>query len=77
MTAGRDGGNKWQDDLVVRWSDGELTLYQNTGTKLGKEIKVVNPNKLWTHAAEIGSGDYTQGDTWDLVVRWSDGEVTL
>ncbi|WP_316739652.1 trypsin-like serine protease [Streptomyces sp. MK7] len=76
MTAGRYGGNKWQDDLVVRWSDGELTVYQNTGTSLGKEIKVVNPNKLWTHAVEIGSGDYTQGDTWDLVVRWSDGELT-
>ncbi|MEW2255129.1 trypsin-like serine protease [Streptomyces sp. NPDC047869] len=77
MTAGRYGGNKWQDDLVVRWSDGELTVYQNTGTSLGKEIKVVNPNKTWTHAVEIGSGDYTQGDTWDLVVRWSDGELTL
>jgi V8-like Glu-specific endopeptidase len=77
ITAGRYGGNKWQDDLVVRWSDGELSLYQNTGTTLGKEIKVVNPNKLWTHAVEIGSGDYTENDTWDLVVRWSDGEVTL
>ncbi|WP_329285864.1 trypsin-like serine peptidase [Streptomyces sp. NBC_01455] len=77
VTAGRYGGNKWQDDLVVRWSDGELTIYQNTGASLGKEIKVVNPNKLWTHAVEIGSGDYTQNDTWDLVVRWSDGELTL
>ncbi|MGW8971950.1 trypsin-like serine peptidase [Streptomyces platensis] len=76
MTAGRFGGNKWQDDLVVRWSDGEMTLYQNTGTTLGKEIKIVNPNKTWTHAVEIGSGDYTKNDTWDLVVRWSDGELT-
>ncbi|MFE2301228.1 trypsin-like serine protease [Streptomyces sp. NPDC059445] len=76
LTAGRYGGNKWQDDLVVRWSDGELTVYQNTGTSLGREIKVVNPNKLWKHAVEIGSGDYTKTDTWDLVVRWSDGEVT-
>ncbi|WP_282791432.1 trypsin-like serine protease [Streptomyces sp. CC224B] len=79
ITAGWYGGNKWQDDLVVRWSDGELTVYQNTGdgNKLGKEIKVVNPNRLWKHAVEIGSGDYTQGNTWDLVVRWSDGELTL
>ncbi|WP_051789581.1 trypsin-like peptidase domain-containing protein [Streptomyces sp. NRRL S-1022] len=77
MTAGRYGGNKWQDDLVVRWSDGELTVYQNTGASLGKEIKVVGKNEHWTHAVEIGSGDYTQGDTWDLVVRWSDGELTL
>ncbi|MET8682836.1 trypsin-like serine protease [Streptomyces sp. NPDC004732] len=82
MTAGRYGGNKWQDDLVVRWSDGELTIYQNTGDnkKLGKEIKVVSPGtaqaETWKHAVELGSGDYAAGDTWDLIVRWSDGELT-
>ncbi|MFE9679387.1 trypsin-like serine peptidase [Streptomyces sp. NPDC006259] len=76
LTAGRFGGNQWQDDLVVRWSDGELTVYQNTGEQLGKEIKVHGPNATWTHAVELGSGDYSHGDVWDLVVRWSDGEVT-
>ncbi|MEH0544506.1 trypsin-like serine protease [Streptomyces sp. B21-105] len=76
LTAGRFGGNQWQDDLVVRWSDGELTVYQNTGDKLGKEIKVHGRNETWTHAVELGSGDYSHGDVWDLVVRWSDGEVT-
>lgn len=78
ITAGRYGGNQWQDDLVVRWSDGELTVYQNTSTKLGKEIQAVDPKKnpLWKHATEIGSGDYTGNDTWDLIVRWSDGELT-
>ncbi|MFI1510876.1 trypsin-like serine peptidase [Streptomyces sp. NPDC020597] len=76
LTAGRFGGNQWQDDLVVRWNDGELTVYQNTGDKLGKEIKVLAPNDQWTKAFELGSGDYTHGDVWDLVVRWEDGRVT-
>jgi V8-like Glu-specific endopeptidase len=76
LTAGRFGGNQWQDDLAVRWSDGELTVYQNTGTTLGKELKVLAPNATWKHAVELGSGDYSHGDVWDLVVRWSDGEVT-
>ncbi|MCI3905480.1 trypsin-like serine peptidase [Streptomyces spectabilis] len=82
MAAGRFGGNKWQDDLVVRWSDGEVTLYQNTGNdkKLGSEIKVVSPGTseagTWKHSAQITAGDYAGDDTWDLVVRWSDGELT-
>ncbi|MEC4019691.1 trypsin-like serine protease [Streptomyces sp. H27-D2] len=78
MTAGRFGGNKWQDDLVVRWSDGEVTVYQNTGDnkKLGKEIKVVSPAGTWKHAIQITAGDYAGDDTWDLIVRWSDGELT-
>ncbi|MER6842319.1 trypsin-like serine peptidase [Streptomyces platensis] len=77
ITAGRFSANKWQDDLVVRWSDGELSLYTDVSDKgLGKETKVVAPNKLWTHATEIGSGDYTGNDNWDLIVRWSDGELT-
>ncbi|MFD9630666.1 hypothetical protein [Streptomyces violascens] len=32
--------------------------------------------ETWKHAVEIGSGDYTGNDGWDLIVRWSDGEVT-
>lgn len=82
MTAGRFGGNKRQDDLVVRWSDGEVSLYRDTGgnKKLGKEIKVVPPGSAktgtWKHATQIAAGNYSGGDTWDLVVRWSDGELT-
>ncbi|WP_206503219.1 trypsin-like serine peptidase [Streptomyces chrestomyceticus] len=76
LTAGRFGGNEWQDDLVVRWSDGELSMYQNTGDKLGKEFTVLKKNETWPHAVDVGAGDYSGGDGWDLVVRWSDGEVT-
>ncbi|MFI9028270.1 trypsin-like serine protease [Streptomyces sp. NPDC053560] len=80
LTAGRFGGNKRQDDLVVRWSDGEVSLYQNTGTALGKEVRVVAPGTgqagTWKHATQITAGDYAGDDTWDLIVRWSDGELT-
>ncbi|MFK4064275.1 trypsin-like serine peptidase [Streptomyces sp. NPDC029674] len=82
MTAGRFGGNTSQDDLVVRWSDGEVTLYRNTGAnkKLGKEIKVVAPGSpeagTWKRATQITAGDYSGDDNWDLVVRWSDGALS-
>lgn len=80
MTVGRFGGNDKADDLVVRWTDGEVTIYQNTGTALGRQIIAVTPKtpraETWKHAVEIGSGDYTGNDGWDLIVRWSDGEVT-
>ncbi|MFE3180412.1 trypsin-like serine protease [Streptomyces violascens] len=80
MTVGRFGGNDKMDDLVVRWTDGEVTIYQNTGTALGRQIIAVQPKtpqaETWKHAVEIGSGDYTGNDGWDLIVRWSDGEVT-
>ncbi|WP_051794949.1 serine protease [Streptomyces sp. NRRL S-87] len=77
MTAGRFSGNSRQDDLVVRWSDGELSLYPDTSERgLGREIKAIAENPTWKHATEIGSGDYTGNDNWDLIVRWSDGELT-
>ncbi|WP_438297121.1 hypothetical protein [Streptomyces sp. HUAS TT7] len=81
MTVGRFGGNGKVDDLVVRWTDGEMTIYQNTGTTLGRQIIAVTPKppqaETWKHAVEIGSGDYTGNDGWDLVVCWSDGELSL
>ncbi|MEV0259537.1 trypsin-like serine protease [Streptomyces sp. NPDC050732] len=82
MTAGRFGGNKAQDDLVVRWSDGEVTMYRNTGAnkKLGKEIKVVPAGTseagTWKRATQITAGQYSGDDDWDLVVRWSDGRLS-
>ncbi|MFE9539776.1 hypothetical protein [Streptomyces sp. NPDC006691] len=80
MTLGRFGGNDKVDDLVVRWTDGEVTIYQNTGTVLGSQIIAAAPQapqaETWKHATGIGSGEYAGNDNWDLIVRWSDGEVT-
>ncbi|MGG7576063.1 trypsin-like serine peptidase [Streptomyces sirii] len=42
---GYPGGahNSENDDVVVRWSDGETTLYADTATRLGRERMLVPP----------------------------------
>ncbi|RPF34732.1 hypothetical protein [Streptomyces sp. TLI_185] len=44
MTTGNYSGNGRTDDLVIRWSDGETTMYTDTGaTRLGTEHTLVAP----------------------------------
>ncbi|MFF7881810.1 hypothetical protein ACH40F_16215 [Streptomyces sp. NPDC020794] len=44
MTAGNYTPNAFDDDLIVRWSDGETTLYADTAsTSLGTENTLVYP----------------------------------
>lgn len=44
VTAGRFRHDGSADDLIVRWSDGETTLYADTGaTSLGTEYTLVHP----------------------------------
>ncbi|MER6307520.1 trypsin-like peptidase domain-containing protein [Streptomyces sp. NPDC001657] len=79
LAAGRfGGGNTRRDDLVVRWSDGEVTLYTNVdGKGLHAEKQLAKRNPTWTHAVDLAAGDFrTAAGDQDLVVRWSDGEVT-
>ncbi|MEV0370817.1 trypsin-like peptidase domain-containing protein [Streptomyces sp. NPDC050636] len=80
MAAGRfGGGNTRSDDLVVRWSDGEVTLYTNVdGKGLHAEKQLTKPNTTWPYARDITAGDFdtTTGDQ-DLFVRWGDGEVSV
>ncbi|WP_186762861.1 serine protease family protein [Lentzea tibetensis] len=79
VTAGDFAGGAG-DDLVVRWADGELTLYPDVNeTGLHGEIQLQPPNGLWTHAKSITAGSFTNdsADTDDLVVGWDDGELTL
>lgn len=67
-------------DLVVRWSDGEVTLYRGAGEdadNFDKEIRLIGPNGTWKHAATMAAGDFTGADRDDLIVRWTDGELTL
>ncbi|WP_316778190.1 trypsin-like serine peptidase [Streptomyces sasae] len=79
LTAGDFTGSS-QSDLMVRWSDGEVTLYGDVG-KNGLNTdgtRMIGPNSTWTHATQITAGRFTaDGDAGDLVVRWSDGELTL
>ncbi|MFF9765042.1 hypothetical protein ACF1GT_00105 [Streptomyces sp. NPDC014636] len=43
MTAGSYDSNGWPDDLLVRWSDGETTMYTHTGATFGTEHMLVPP----------------------------------
>ncbi|UNO40458.1 trypsin-like serine protease [Streptomyces sp. MST-110588] len=42
-TAGSFSANGYPDDLIVRWIDGEVTLYSDNGKSLGKETQLVPP----------------------------------
>ncbi|MDF3289291.1 trypsin-like serine peptidase [Streptomyces silvisoli] len=77
ITAGRfSSTDKWPDDLIVRWSDGELTLYPDVdGKGLHSQVQLAKPHSVWTHASSVAAGDFAGNNTWDLMVRWSDGEL--
>ncbi|WP_073947266.1 trypsin-like serine peptidase [Streptomyces kebangsaanensis] len=84
IATGKYGGNKWPDDLVVRWVDGEVTKYLNVDSSgFHAETQLLAKNKLWAeHADLITGGDFdgTVSDTkpdYDLFVKWSDGELTI
>ncbi|KUM92651.1 hypothetical protein AQI88_30740 [Streptomyces cellostaticus] len=76
IVAGRFGAAQYASDLVVRWSDGELTLYTNVSAgTFGQEHKLKDPNGTWKNAALLTSGEFSGNQTWDLMVRWTDGEL--
>ncbi|MFF3541405.1 trypsin-like serine peptidase [Streptomyces platensis] len=80
LAAGRfGGGNTRSDDLLVTWTDGEVTLYSNVdaeGLHAEKQL-VTPPDTTWPHARDVAAGDFGPGTgDQDLFVRWSDGEVT-
>ncbi|MER0483598.1 hypothetical protein ABR737_35585 [Streptomyces sp. Edi2] len=74
MNAGRfGGGNTRSDDLMVTWTDGEVTLYTNVDAKgLHAEKQLVKPpDTTWPHARDIAAGDFRTGTgDQDLFVRW-------
>ncbi|MGW9370297.1 hypothetical protein ACWGVR_09795 [Streptomyces xanthophaeus] len=74
-----DGDNIDEDrmDMFVMWTDGEVSLYTDVSERgMGAESQVLAADETWKYASEIGSGDYTGNDNWDLIIRWSDGELT-
>ncbi|MFE1342495.1 trypsin-like serine peptidase [Streptomyces sp. NPDC058733] len=82
ITGGDFDGSTTSDsdyDLFVKWSDGELTVYQDVGSRgLAGESMLEDANDTWTHARVVAAGEFGAND-WedDLFVRWSDGEVSL
>ncbi|MFF3327544.1 trypsin-like serine protease [Streptomyces sp. NPDC002889] len=79
VVAGRFSANKWTDDVLVRWKDGEVSLYTDVSAtvKFSKEKQLRKPEALWEHATLLASGDFTGNDNWDVIIRWSDGERSL
>ncbi|WEO94457.1 trypsin-like serine protease [Streptomyces sp. FXJ1.172] len=64
-------------DLLVVWSDGGVTLYPGDGQGgFGAEQRLLAANSTWQHARSITGGTFG-GTQPGLLVRWSDGEVTL
>ncbi|MGW7819987.1 trypsin-like serine peptidase [Streptomyces puniciscabiei] len=76
IAAGRFGSSTYVTDLMVRWSDGELTLYTDVGAGgFGQEHQLQKPKSIWTNATLLTAGEYSGNQKWDLMVQWSDGEL--
>ncbi|WP_431045812.1 trypsin-like peptidase domain-containing protein [Streptomyces sp. P1-3] len=76
IAAGRFNARKYVTDLVVRWSDGELTLYTNVGPgTFGQEHRLKAKNGTWKRAKLLTSGEYSGKAKWDLMVSWTDGAL--
>ncbi|WP_185148832.1 FG-GAP-like repeat-containing protein [Streptomyces sp. Ag109_O5-1] len=78
ITAGRFSDNQRTDDLMVRWGDGKLSLYTDVdGQDVLHEHRLRDPNDTWKKATLLTAGNFTGGSNWDVMVRWSDGGVSL
>ncbi|MEU6592249.1 trypsin-like serine protease [Streptomyces sp. NPDC046881] len=65
-------------DLLVVWSDGAVTLQPGDGRGgFGAEKQLRKANSTWTRARAVTGGTFTGGGRAGLLVRWSDGAVTL
>ncbi|MEU6556362.1 trypsin-like serine protease [Streptomyces sp. NPDC046915] len=76
IAAGRFSASQNVTDLIVRWADGELTLYTNVSAgAFGQAHKLKAPNDTWKGATLLTSGEFSGNPKWDLMVRWTDGEL--
>ncbi|MFH8596351.1 S1 family peptidase [Streptomyces rimosus] len=84
FTGGSAGGTRHMD-MIVRWNDSEMTLYQGGDDKdaknpfvaeyqLGKRVEE-DPKTNWQYAKQITGASFGNGSD-GLVVRWGDGELT-
>ncbi|MER5979473.1 hypothetical protein ABT142_23680 [Streptomyces sp. NPDC001857] len=66
-------------DLMVRWIDGETTIYPGVDLKGLHGEKMINPAKsAWSNATVLTTGAFTENKTAnDVLVRWKDGHLTL
>ncbi|MCX4783772.1 trypsin-like serine peptidase [Streptomyces sp. NBC_01264] len=76
ITAGRFDASHYVTDLVVRWSDGEVTLHTAVGAgTFGREHRLTGPGPAWKGAALLAAGQFSGNRKWDLMVRWSNGAL--
>ncbi|MFB8182139.1 hypothetical protein ACFC8N_40270 [Streptomyces sp. NPDC055966] len=77
ITGGSFGTATYVSDLLVCWSDGEVTDCTAVSDKgFGTEHQLEKPKSAWKDATLVTAGDFTGGNNWDTLVRWSDGHVS-
>ncbi|MEV5239810.1 S1 family peptidase [Streptomyces cinnamoneus] len=74
-----DFTGKGTNDLMVRWSDGEATIYPGVDTAgFHGEIMVRKPKEAWSNAQLITVGAFAANVVPnDVLVRWSNGNVSM
>lgn len=76
ITAGQFHGAKGATDLLVRWSDGHLTVHTGVGAgTLGTAKQLRAANGTWTKAALLTGGNFGRTANWDVLARWTDGTL--
>ncbi|WP_269853124.1 S1 family peptidase [Streptomyces sp. RPT161] len=78
ITSGEFAG-KTTGDLLVRWKDGETTIYPGLTTKgLPGEMKIEKAKSAWANATVVAAGAFTTNTVPnDVLVRWNTGRLTL
>ncbi|MEU2717352.1 hypothetical protein [Streptomyces sp. NPDC007205] len=66
-------------DLLVRWKDGETTIYPGLSTRgVPGEITIQKPKSAWINATVVTAGAFTANKVPnDVLVRWNTGRVAL
>ncbi|KKZ71951.1 hypothetical protein VO63_21075 [Streptomyces showdoensis] len=65
-------------DSVVVWADGEVTLFRGDGNGgYAGEERLEPPNDTWQHVRSMTGGDFDGSGRSELLVVWTDGEVSL
>ncbi|MGV9991372.1 trypsin-like serine peptidase [Streptomyces sp. NPDC003374] len=76
ISAGRFHKGTYVTDLLVRWTNGEVTLHTNVGARtLGTRTRLAAPGAAWKNATLVTAGSFSGRSTWDLLVRRPDGAL--